>query len=195
MELIFASQNNHKIIEIADALGKDFKIISLTDIGCKEELPETQNSFEGNARQKAFYIFEHYHKNCFADDSGLEIEAFNGKPGIFSARYAGKDKDMEANIDKILDEMKGIQNRNAQFRTVIALVINGKGYIFEGIIKGTIIHERRGNMGFGYDPIFIPDGYNQTFAEMSLEEKNKISHRALAVKHLKEFMENYNNVK
>ena len=172
------------------ALGKDFKIISLTDIGCNEELPETQDSFEGNARQKAFYIFEHYHKNCFADDSGLEIEALNGKPGIFSARYAGKDKDMEANIDKILDEMKGIQNRASQFRTAIALVINGMDYIFEGIIKGTIIHERRGNKGFGYDPIFIPDGYNQTFAEMSLEEKNKISHRTLAVCDLKGFLIN-----
>jgi XTP/dITP diphosphohydrolase len=190
MELIFATQNKHKITEVADALGKKIKIISLLDIGCFEELPETQDSFEGNAKQKAFYVFEKYHKNCFVDDSGLEIEALNGKPGIFSARYAGKDKDMEANINKVLDEMNGIPNRAAQFRTVIALILNGKDYIFEGIIKGTILSERRGNHGFGYDPVFIPDGYNLTFAEMSLVEKNKISHRAIAVGKLREFFSN-----
>jgi XTP/dITP diphosphohydrolase len=191
MEIIFATQNKHKITEISSVLGKEFHIISLEDIGCLEELPETQDTFEGNAKQKAFYIYEHYHKNCFADDSGLEIEALNGKPGIYSARYAGNDKDMEANIDKVLYEMKDVTNRKAQFRTVIALVIGENDYetcssfIFEGIIGGSIIKERRGTNGFGYDPIFIPDGFEITFAEMSLEAKNKISHRAIAVGKLK----------
>jgi len=146
MEIIFATQNKHKITEISSVLGKEFHIISLEDIGCLEELPETQDTFEGNAKQKAFYIYEHYHKNCFADDSGLEIEALNGKPGIYSARYAGNDKDMEANIDKVLYEMKDVTNRKAQFRTVIALVIGENDYETCSSLAGLLLRKDEGQM-------------------------------------------------
>ncbi len=187
IKLIFATQNIHKVQEINNILGKDFNILNLTEMGCLEELPETQNTFEGNALQKAQFVFDKFNQNCFADDSGLEIVALDNKPGIFSARYAGIEKNMDANINKILEEMNGIPNREAQFRTVIALIINGKNFIFNGIIKGTIINEKRGSNGFGYDPIFIPDGHLQTFAEMPLDQKNKISHRAIAIQKLKNF--------
>ena len=188
MELIFATQNKNKIVEIEAALGKDFKIISLADIGFWEELPETQMTFEGNALQKAHYITEKFQKPCFADDSGMEVMALEGRPGIFSARYAGEGKDMNANIDKILQEMMGMEHREAQFRTVIALNINSKSHIFEGIVRGRIIQERRGTLGFGYDPIFIPEGQTRTFGEMTLGEKNKISHRAIAIREMKTFL-------
>jgi len=188
MEIVFATQNAHKLIEIRKILGKSYTIISLSDIGCFDELDENHDTLEANALQKARFIYQNYHKNCFADDSGMEIDALNGRPGVNSARYAGKDKDMNANIEKVLDEMKGISDRKAQFRTVIALVLDEKEFLFDGVIKGSIINQKRGNNGFGYDPIFIPEGYNQTFAEMTLEEKNKISHRAMAVEKLKEFL-------
>jgi XTP/dITP diphosphohydrolase len=144
---------------------------------------------EADALQKARFIYQNYHKNCFADDSGLEIAALKNRPGVNSARYAGDDKDMDANMDKVLGEMIEISDRKARFRTVIALVLDGREYFFEGMIKGTIIPQKRGNNGFGYDPIFIPEGYTKTFAEMTLEEKNKISHRAIAVEQLKAFLE------
>jgi XTP/dITP diphosphohydrolase len=187
MEIVFATQNEHKIIEIRKILGESYKIISLSDIGHFDELEENHDNMEMNALQKARFIYQNYQKNCFADDSGMEIDALNGRPGVNSARYAGLDKDMNANIEKILQEMKGNPDRKAQFRTVIALVLDGKEFLFDGVIKGSIINEKRGNNGFGYDPIFIPEGYNQTFAEMTLEEKNKISHRAKAVEQLKAF--------
>ncbi|MEI6816427.1 MAG: non-canonical purine NTP diphosphatase [Bacteroidota bacterium] len=189
MELVFATQNAHKITEINQALGNLFKVKSLMEIGCLEELPETQNTMDGNARQKAIYVHDTYHANCFADDSGMEVEALDGRPGIYSARYAGMDKNMDANMAKVLDELKDKDNRRARFRTVIALVVDGQVTIFEGVINGQIIHDRRGQNGFGYDPIFMPDGYNRTFAEMTLIEKNNISHRAIAVSKLKAYLE------
>ncbi len=192
MQLIFASQNSDKITEISTALGNGFSILSLLEMGINEELEETQNTFEGNALQKARFVYEMFKKPCFADDSGLEIVALDGKPGIFSARYANENKDMKANIDKVLGELKGIKNRQAQFRTVIALIIDEKEIIFEGIVKGAITEERHGIQGFGYDPIFIPDGYQKTFAEMTLDEKNKISHRAIAIEKLKAFFNKSN---
>ena len=189
MEIVFATQNSNKILEIRNILGKGYKIIPLSDIGCLDELEENHDTLEANALQKARFIYQNYHKNCFADDSGLEIAALKNRPGVNSARYAGDDKDMDANMDKVLGEMIEISDRKARFRTVIALVLDGREYFFEGMIKGTIIPQKRGNNGFGYDPIFIPEGYTKTFAEMTLEEKNKISHRAIAVEQLKAFLE------
>ena len=165
-------------------MGDKFELSGLSDIGCREEIPETQPTIEGNASQKAFYVYERYHHNCFADDTGLEVEALDGRPGVLSARYAGEDKNAEKNMEKILAEMKDSTNRRARFKTVISLVIDGKESLFEGVVDGTILPAARGGKGFGYDPIFQPDGYDRSFAEMSLEEKNSISHRAIAVKKL-----------
>jgi XTP/dITP diphosphohydrolase len=156
-------------------------LLSLKDINCLEEIPETQPFIEENASQKAFYVYNNYHFNCFADDTGLEVEALDGKPGVLSARYAGESKNADDNMNKLLHELKGISNRNARFKTVISLIIDGKETQFEGIVNGVVIDVKRGTKGFGYDPVFIPHGYNTTFAEMDLIEKNKISHRALAV--------------
>ena len=188
MKLVFATNNKHKIEEVQQLIGRNFKILSLDDIGCNDELPETGNTLDDNAEQKAKYIFEKYNLDCFADDTGLEIEALNCEPGVCSARYAGKEKDAEKNIEKVLVKLKNSINRNASFKTVICLVISDKKYLFNGIVKGHISKERKGKRGFGYDPIFIPEGFNKSFAEMSLEEKNKISHRSIAIKKFIKFL-------
>lgn len=188
MQLVFASNNKNKIKEIQLLVPQYIKVLSLEDIGCFEEIPETADTIEGNAIQKANYVTEKYGCNCFADDTGLEVEALNGEPGVYSARYAGEQKDATDNMDKLLNNLKGISNRNAQFKTVIALNLNGNQSLFTGIIKGKIIEEKIGSNGFGYDPIFVADGYNQTFAELTIEEKSIISHRGLAVKQLVNFL-------
>lgn len=190
MELVFATNNKHKLEEIQAILGNHFKILSLNDIGCNEDIPEEQETLEGNAGQKSFYVYNKYGYNCFADDTGLEINSLNGEPGVYSARYAGEEKSAEANMNKVLEKMAKIKNRDARFRTVISLVIEGHEELFEGIVEGEIITEKRGNSGFGYDPIFRPEGFNQTFAEMNLTAKNKISHRARAVEKLISYLKN-----
>lgn len=186
--LIFATNNAHKLKELKDAVRGKISIAGLSEIGCAEDIPETSETLEGNALQKARYIYEKYGKDCFADDTGLEIEALEGRPGVYSARYAGEGKSFEDNMNKVLEEMKGCTNRNACFRTVIALILQGQEYLFQGRIDGIILTEKRGIQGFGYDPIFQPEGYAVTFAEMPLSEKNKISHRGLAVQQLTEFL-------
>ena len=192
MKLVFATNNKHKLSEIRAILGEQVEILSLEDINCHADIPETADTLEGNALQKAQYVVDHYGMSCFADDTGLEVEALNGEPGIFSARYAGEGHDSEANMDKLLKNLGQNNNRKAQFRTVIALleVKGGKvqQHLFEGIVKGEIIRQRRGGAGFGYDPIFQPEGYTQTFAEMGNDAKNNISHREHAVKKLAEYV-------
>jgi XTP/dITP diphosphohydrolase len=182
--IVFATNNAHKLEEVRAIISGKIRIVSLSDIGCVEELPETSDTLEGNALQKANYVKEHFGYDCFADDTGLEVEALNGEPGVRSARYAGDGHDSNANIEKLLSKLAGQPNRKARFRTVIALIMNGKTEFFEGRINGQIIDERRGNTGFGYDPVFIPDGYAKTFAELGADEKNKISHRAIAARKL-----------
>lgn len=190
-KLVFATNNAHKLEEIRAILGDKVEILSLNDINCHADIPETANTLEGNAELKAAYIYTNYGLDCFADDTGLEVEALNGAPGIYSARYAGGEgHDSEANMKKLLTEMAGKTNRNAQFRTAICLIEKGNKHLFEGIVKGQIIEAKRGNSGFGYDPVFIPEGYNETFAEMGNTEKNKISHRARAVAALCEYLQN-----
>lgn len=186
--LVFATNNAHKLEEVRAILGNDFQIASLKEIGCHDDIPETADTLEGNAMQKAQYIKDKFGMDCFADDTGLEVEALNNAPGVFSARYAGPGHDSEANMKKLLHEMEGKENRKARFRTVIALLLDGKKYTFEGIVKGNIIEEKRGDSGFGYDPIFVPEGYDLTFAELGNDIKNKISHRAEAVKKLSAFL-------
>jgi len=193
IELVFATNNKHKLAEIQAIVGDHFKLLSLQDIGCNEEIPEDQDTLEGNASQKAFFIYNKYGYNCFADDTGLEIEALDGEPGVYSARYAGETKNPEANIDKVLGKLAKIKTRKARFRTVISLVINGAEHQFEGIVDGEILKERQGNSGFGYDPVFLPDGFSQSFAEMSLQDKNQISHRGRAVAKLAEFLKSIDN--
>lgn len=191
--MVFATNNEHKIKEIRNILGHRLKLLSLRDLGIKDDIPEDENTLEGNALQKARYVHRLIKKDVFADDTGLEIEALDGLPGVNSARFAGENKDPEANIDKVLIMMGPTSNRKARFRTVIALIIDQREHLFEGTVDGRIINERRGKQGFGYDPVFIPDGYDTTFAEMSLAEKNKISHRARAFQKLREFLLHYNN--
>ncbi len=188
MELVFATNNRHKIKEITPLIKNSFHLLSLSDLNCFEEIPETQTTLEGNALQKSHYIFDKYGVNCFADDTGLEIEALNGEPGVYSARYAGEGCIFQDNIDKVLLKLQGITNRKARFRTVISLLLDGKEYFFEGIVNGKILTEKHGNDGFGYDPIFMPDGFDISFAEMTLEQKNMISHRGMAVRKLAEFL-------
>ena len=171
-----------------DILGGSFRIASLKEIGCTDDIPETADTLEGNALQKARYVKDKFGYDCFADDTGLEVEALGGAPGVFSARYAGPGHDSEANMRKLLKELEGKMNRQAQFRTVVALLLEGREYTFEGIVCGTILTERRGTAGFGYDPVFVPEGYAETFAEMGSEEKNRISHRARAVQKLADFL-------
>jgi XTP/dITP diphosphohydrolase len=190
MELVFATNNTHKLEELQAIIGNRIKLLSLKDIGSNEEIPEDQATLEGNASQKAFYIYNKYGYNCFADDTGLEIEALNGEPGVYSARYAGEEKSAEANMDKVLAGLLKIKNRNARFRTVISLVIDGVEKQFEGIVEGSILNEKRGISGFGYDPIFQPTGFSKTFAEMNLTNKNKISHRGRAVEKLVFYLKN-----
>jgi XTP/dITP diphosphohydrolase len=188
MKIIFATNNQHKMIEIRDLLGESFTLVSLKEINITEDIPEDLPTLEGNALFKAKYIHDATGMNVFADDTGLEIEALDGKPGVHSARFAGENKDFRANTEKVLKIMAGKKNRKARFRTVIALILNNSEYFFEGIIQGTLISEERGTGGFGYDPIFVPDGGILTFAEMSLIEKNRVSHRALAFEKLKMFL-------
>ncbi len=188
-KLVFATNNAHKLEEIRAILGDRVEILSLNDINCHADIPETADTLQGNAALKAQYIYKNYGLDCFADDTGLEVEALNGAPGIYSARYAGGEgHDSEANMKKLLSEMQDKDNRKARFRTVICLIECGEEHFFEGIVNGSIIRERKGGAGFGYDPVFMPDGYSETFAEMGNDEKNKISHRARAVKKLCEYL-------
>ena len=188
-KLVFATNNAHKLEEIRAILGDKVEILSLNDIDCHADIPETADTLQGNAVLKAQYIYDNYGLDCFADDTGLEVEALNGAPGIYSARYAGGEgHDSEANMKKLLSEMQDKDNRKARFRTVICLIEDGKEHFFEGIVNGSIIRERKGGAGFGYDPVFMPDGYSETFAEMGNDEKNKISHRARAVQKLCEYL-------
>ena len=191
MKLVFASNNKNKIQEIQALVPNTIQIVSLEEIGCFEDIPETAVTIEGNAILKANYVTEKYGYDCFADDTGLEVEALNGAPGVYSARYAGEQKDANDNMDKLLFKLKDKTNRKANFKTVIALNLKGKQNLFSGIIHGKIIEEKIGTNGFGYDPIFVADGYEKTFAELSMEEKSTISHRGIAVKQLIEyFMKN-----
>lgn len=184
-KLVFATNNAHKLEEIRAILGNKVEVLSLKDIQCDVDIPETADTLEGNAVLKAEYIYRHYGLDCFADDTGLEVEALNGAPGVYSARYAGGEgHDSEANMRKLLAEMEGKTNRKAQFRTAICLIEGGAEHLFEGVVKGEIIEEKRGASGFGYDPVFMPEGYTETFAEMGSEEKNRVSHRARAVQAL-----------
>jgi XTP/dITP diphosphohydrolase len=195
VKLCFASNNIHKLNEIRPLLEPDFRIVSLSDMGCHEEIPETQPTIEGNALQKAQYVFDKFRVPCFADDTGLEVEALNNAPGVYSARYAGDHKSTADNIHLLLENISGRSNRNARFKSVIALIGLGPVQIFEGIVKGVILTEKRGAGGFGYDPVFQPVGHTKTFAEMNLTEKNGISHRARAVEKLVRFLENYRGQK
>ena len=200
MKIVFATNNQHKLQEIRDILGSEFEIVSLKDIGCDVDIPETGNTLEENALQKAQYVYDHYHVSCFADDTGLEVEALNGEPGVHSARYAeGTDHDSEANMAKLLRNLEGKDNRKARFRTVIALIQKQdvcpcgctsikKVNRFEGIVDGNIATEKHGTAGFGYDPIFVPEGYDKSFAELGESIKNGISHRARAVAKLAEYL-------
>ena len=188
MQLVFASNNKNKIKEIQLLVPASIQILSLEDIGCTEDIAETADTIEGNAILKANYVTEKYGYDCFADDSGLEVDALNGEPGVFSARYAGEPKNDENNIAKLLTNLKDVKNKKANFKTVICLNSKGKQHLFKGIINGQIIEERIGTNGFGYDPIFVADGYEKTFAELSLEEKSNISHRGIAVKKLIDFL-------
>lgn len=186
--LVFATNNLHKLEEVKNITRHLVRVVSLSEIDCHDEIPETADTLEGNALQKARYIQEHYGYDCFADDTGLEVEALDNAPGVYSARYAGPGHDSEANMHKLLHEMEGKENRKARFRTVMALILEGREYLFEGVIQGVITTEKRGDSGFGYDPIFQPDGYRQTFAELGNDTKNQISHRALAVQKLAAFL-------
>jgi len=188
MQLVFASNNKNKILEIQSMLPETIKILSLEDIGCIEEIPETADTIEENAIMKANYITEKYGYDCFADDTGLEVETLNGEPGVYSARYAGEQRNADDNMDKLLDALLDKNNRMAQFKTVIVLNLNGQQQLFTGISKGEITLEKIGNQGFGYDPIFQPEGFSKTFAQLSLEEKSKISHRGRATQKLISFL-------
>src|SRR5574344_1300797 len=189
LKLVFATNNAHKLEEIRAILGDKIEILSLSDIDCHTDIPETADTLQGNALLKAQYVYTHYRLNCFADDTGLEVEALNGAPGVHTARYAaGEQHDSEANMKLLLHNLRYEENRNAQFRTVIALIFNGKEYFFEGKVEGDIIKEKRGSEGFGYDPIFVPKGYYKTFAELGADIKNSISHRAKAVELLCKFL-------
>jgi XTP/dITP diphosphohydrolase len=190
MDLVFATNNLNKLMEVQAKVGNAFKVLSLDDINCKEDIAETGITLDENATIKSSYVFENYHYNCFGDDTGLEIEALNNEPGVYSARYSGA-RDSEKNIDLVLKKMDGLSNRKARFRTVISLILDTKEYVFEGIVNGNIRKERSGNNGFGYDAIFEPNGYTITFAEMEMEEKNKISHRGLAMQKLISFLQEY----
>ena len=193
MKIAFATNNQHKLSEVRQILGERFEVVGLKDIGCTEDIPETAETLEGNALQKARYVKEHYGLDCFADDTGLEVSAFGGAPGVHTARYAelagqGSTHDSNANMDFLLHNLENITDRNARFRTVIALIYKGEEHLFEGIVEGTILPERHGHEGFGYDPVFQPKGYDRSFAEMSADEKNAISHRGRATQKLVEFL-------
>lgn len=188
MKIVFATNNTHKLEEIRRMLRGSHQIVSLAEIGCHEDIPEEQDTLEGNALQKARYIKQHYGYDCFADDTGLEIDALGGRPGVYSARYAGEAKDSEANMRKVLAEMQGHSDRRARFRTVIALILGNEEHLFEGKVEGEILTTRQGSAGFGYDPVFRPDGYDRSFAEMDPDTKNSISHRGEATRKLAAFL-------
>ncbi|WP_298511473.1 non-canonical purine NTP diphosphatase [uncultured Kordia sp.] len=188
MKLVFATNNQNKVNEVQSLLPSHITILSLKDIHCNEDIPETQPTIEGNAIQKAQYVKEHYGYDCFADDTGLEVHALNGEPGVFSARYAGPQRNADDNMNKLLTGLEDKEDRSAQFKTVVALILNGEQHTFPGICKGTIIKEKRGDKGFGYDPIFMADGFTETFAQISLEEKNRVGHRGKAVQKLIGFL-------
>ena len=190
MKLVFATNNQHKLHEIEKLLGNSIELLSLNDIGCNDDIPENQNTLEGNASEKSFFIFNKYGVNCFADDTGLEIEALNGEPGVYSARYAGQERSPENNMNLVLDKLSKIKNRKARFRTVISLVIDGHEKQFQGVVDGHILNEKRGKTGFGYDPIFQPEESDLSFAQMPLDEKNTISHRGRAIQKLVEYLKN-----
>lgn len=190
MKIVFATNNKHKVEEIKDLLSSNFDVITLKEIGCFEEIDETEDSLEGNAKIKSDYIKNNYGYDCFADDTGLEVEALGGAPGVYSARYAGEQASFEDNVQKLLRAMRGVVNRKARFRTVISLIMNGEQLFFEGVCEGYIEESLSGTKGFGYDPIFRPDGFDKTFAEMDLGEKGSISHRGLAVKKLVSYLKN-----
>ncbi len=189
MILCLATNNQHKVEELQALLGSRYQLKTLADIGCYDEIPETENTFQGNSRQKALFVRERFGVNCIADDSGLEVDALNGEPGVFSARYAGEHGNHANNMALLLKNLEGIEDRGAQFRCVITLILGDDIHQFDGIIRGTITQEKRGTQGFGYDPLFVPEGYDRTFAEMSIEEKNPISHRGLAVAQLIDFLD------
>lgn len=186
--IVFATNNSHKLKEVSEILDQKIRIVSLNEISCTDDIPETAETLEGNALLKAQYVYKKYGLDCFADDTGLEVEVLNNMPGVHTARYAGEDCNTEANMAKLLQALDGETNRKARFRTSISLIIEGTVYYFEGVVNGSIAREKQGSEGFGYDPIFIPEGYNQSFAELGEEIKNKISHRALAVERLLSFL-------
>ena len=188
MKLVFATNNKHKLEEVRSMLRSEFELLSLNDIGCNEDIEETEDTLEGNAKIKSDFIKDKFGKNCFADDTGLEVEALNGAPGVYSARYAGSNPSFQDNVNKLLEEMQGVENRKARFRTVISLTLNNEQYFFEGICEGEITKKQSGEQGFGYDPVFSPFGTDLTFAEMSLEDKSKISHRGIAVREFVAFL-------
>ena len=191
-KLVFATNNAHKLSEIRAILAGQYEVLSLNEIDCFGDIPETADTLEGNALLKAQFVYTNYGYDCFADDTGLEVEALGGAPGVYSARYAGGEgHDSEANMRKLLQDLEGVENRQARFRTVFALIVNGKEHLFEGIVNGTILKVRRGTSGFGYDPIFMPDGYNKTFAELGNDIKNRISHRAIASDKLCKFLKQH----
>jgi XTP/dITP diphosphohydrolase len=190
MQLVFATHNLHKLEEVKTLLHSNITVLSLKDINYTDEIEENETTLEGNALIKAKTIFKSIQENCFADDSGLLVDALNGEPGVYSARYAGSQKNDNDNMNKLLDKLKDIENRKAQFKTVLALILNEKEYLFEGIVHGVIAHEKKGTQGFGYDPIFIPEGFSKSFAELTSSEKSMISHRSIALKKLITFLQN-----
>ncbi|TVQ88426.1 MAG: non-canonical purine NTP diphosphatase [Bacteroidetes bacterium] len=191
-KLVFATNNLNKLNEVSNMLPENVELLTLEQIGCLEDIPETHDTLEENALQKARYVYEKYGLNCFADDTGLEVDALDGRPGVHSAHYAGDQRDSHNNMDKLLKELEHIDNRNARFRTVIALILDGEELLFNGIAEGEIIKEKHGEGGFGYDPIFLPEGYQQTFAQMPLKQKNQISHRYKAIKMFADYLMSLN---
>lgn len=191
MDICFATNNAHKVQEINQLLGGSFRVVSLVDIGCTEELSEDQDTLAGNSQQKATYVYRNYSVNCFADDTGLEVDSLDGKPGVYSARYAGPQRDSEDNMQLLLDKLADEPDRSAQFRTIITLWLDDQMHQFEGIVRGAIATERSGSQGFGYDPIFVPEGHTQSFATMTTEAKNQMSHRGQAVRKLVDFLDAY----
>lgn len=187
-KIVFATNNAHKLGEVSAILNSTINLVSLKEIGCFDDIPETQDTIEGNAIQKARYVWDKYGMDCIADDTGLEVEALNGAPGVYSARYAGEECIAENNIEKLLKELEGVENRKARFKTVAALILDGQVHLFEGIINGHILKEKRGTDGFGYDPVFVPEQCSESFAEMAADRKNSISHRALAFQAFAEFL-------
>lgn len=194
MKLCFATNNTHKLEEIHDMLGSSFDIVSLKDIGCFEELPENQDTLEGNSYEKAWHVWHHYQVSCFADDTGLEVEALQGEPGVYSARYAGPQRNADDNMNLLLKKLHGHSNRRARFRTSITLILDGQTHQFEGIVPGHIEEIKRGIKGFGYDPVFVPEGHSRTFAEMDMSEKSRLSHRGRAIAALVTFLKNRNGM-